>query len=449
MTRGDRRLGTGQSRQATRLRDTSTPLRLTLIAVEILAGVLFVAALLAARSTFRNWVEFAVLLALSVVFEEVSRQVGKQRLLINNDPHPDMTSVWTFAAALTLPAGTAALLAVVIAGHVWIREQRSTGKFVYRKVYSAATVVLACLASSAVVGLPHAHPMLAGARSAALIIAALLVYTAVNRLLITVAMVLSGAPRTPAALLGRWDDYALELATLCLGYLIAVVVLDQAWLAAVALLPMVLLQRGALVRQLEETATRDTKTQLLNALAWRQYAHRELVGARGANAAVLVIDLDRFKAVNDTHGHLVGDAALYEVGRSVTQELRQGDLVGRFGGEEFVVMLPGLDSPAAHVIAERLRLRIASIRLADLHASHVDGATCTHALSASIGVAVCPRHGTDLGELLAAADAALYVAKRGGRDRVVLADHDAPDPARSAASVAPDPDDAPTIPLAG
>jgi len=361
--------------------------------------------------------------ALGVVFEELARKVGKLRWVISSGPQPDMTSVWTFAGTLVLAPGYAALLAAVLAAYLWLREQREAGQFLYRKVYTGATVVLACLASSAVVHHGSANPLASpSAHSAATVVVALVVYTCVNRLLISVAVVLAGGPMTPSIMLGRWDDNALELATLCLGYVTAVVVVQQPWLTAVVLVPMVLLQRGALVRQLEELSTIDSKTQLLNALAWHQLAARALMSAGPAStAAVLVIDLDNFKAVNDIHGHLVGDAALFEVGRGVKQELRQGDIVGRFGGEEFVVMLPNLGAAAAERIAERVRSRIASVQLADLQATHTDGGVCRHALSASIGVAIYPRHAGDLSGLLRAADAALYVAKHAGRNRVALA----------------------------
>jgi len=336
-----------------------------------------------------------------------------------------MTSVWTFAGTLVLAPGYAALLAALLAAYLWIRQQREVGQFLYRKLYSGATIVLACLAASTVLNVsinsmpsPSEHP-------AVLIALALVVYTGVNRLLISVAVVLAGSPTTWSVMLGRWDDNLLELATLCLGYVAALVVVHQPWLTGVVLVPMVLLQRGALVKQLEESASIDAKTQLLNALAWRQLASRELTRSnRMSSAAILVIDLDHFKAVNDVHGHLLGDVALFEVGRAIKHELRQADVVGRFGGEEFVVMLPDLDVTAASLIAERVRSRIGSILLSELEAQHPDGTVCTHALSASIGVAIFPQHAQDLGELLKVADAALFAAKRAGRDRVTLADTD-------------------------
>ena len=413
-----------------RLRGAPRPLTAALLSVELAAVVLAAFALATGAHSMHFWPRLAFLFTLGVLFEELSRQVGKQRLLISSGPQPDMTSVWTFGGVLVLPPGYAALLAALLTTYLWIRQQRTAGQFLYRKVYSGATIVLACLAASVflapVAQNPNPSPL---THPAALVALALLVYTCVNRLLISVAVVLAGGPVTRSIMLGRWDDNLLELATLCLGYVTAVVVVDQPLLAGVVLVPMVLLQRGALVKQLEESATIDSKTQLLNALAWRELASRALTRTpRTSSAGILVIDLDHFKAVNDVHGHLLGDSALLEVGRAITQELRQADVVGRFGGEEFVVMLPDLGVTAAALIAERVRSRIGSILLSELAAQHSDGGECAHVLSASIGVAIFPQHGANLGDLLKSADAALFAAKRGGRDRVMFADANASDP---------------------
>ncbi|MEP7178641.1 MAG: GGDEF domain-containing protein [Pseudonocardiales bacterium] len=418
-----------KSWQGARLRGAPGRLLVAVLSVELLALVLGGFALATAASTGDSWRRLAILFALGVVFEELARKVGKQRLLISSGPQPDMTSVWTFAGTLVLAPGYAALLAAILAAYLWIRQQRETGQFLYRKLYSGATIVLACLAASAV--LSHRGTSLPSPTEypAVAIVLALVVYTCVNRLLISLAVVLVGGPMTRAIILGKWDDNLLELATLCLGYVTAVVEVHQPWLTVVVLIPMVLLQRGALVEQLEHMSTIDMKTQLLNARAWHQLAGRALTrDERTSGAALLVIDLDHFKAVNDVHGHLVGDAALFQVGLSIKQELRQADIVGRFGGEEFVVMLPDLGVEVATQIAERVRARIATVLLSDLRGEHADGGDCRHALSASIGVAMFPEHAADLGGLLQAADSALYVAKRAGRNRIALFGRD-PDPA--------------------
>ncbi len=135
--------------------------------------------------------------------------------------------------------------------------------------------------------------------------------------------------------------------------------------------------------------------------------------------AILIIDLDRFKAVNDVYGHLVGDVVLREIGRCLVAELRDYDVVGRFGGEEFVALLPDASPGEAAVIAERVRARINTLQMSVLSPTTVVSEDSI--LSASIGVACRPTDGDELQELLHAADSALYVAKNGGRNRVEFA----------------------------
>ena len=181
------------------------------------------------------------------------------------------------------------------------------------------------------------------------------------------------------------------------------------------LVPLLALRRSAPVRNLLAAATTDPKTGLLNARAWEQAARRTLDRRAPADApaAVLILDLDHFKLVNDSFGHLTGDAVLREVGRALTAAVRAGDRVGRFGGEEFVVVLPGAGPAAARAVAERLRASVADVSRTGL----VDELP----LSVSIGCACAPRDGTELAELLRAADRALYAAKERGRNRVVFA----------------------------
>lgn len=405
-------------------RDLPVLPRALILGVEAIALSLTAVAVAYDQPTGLMWRYAAVLLVLAILFEEVSRKVGRMRILVSGDgAMQDMTSVWLFAGTLILPAGYAALFAVVIAAHAWLRQQREVGQRMYRRVYSAATLMLACLAAGPLVAVDLQWDTGAlSPRALLLVLAALFVYTTVNRVLISAAIVVAGAPPSARALIGTWDDNGLEFATLCLGFMTAVVVVGQPLLGVVVLLPVVLLQRAALVKQLETAASTDAKTQLLNPLAWRQRAQRELSLSRVGHVALLVLDLDAFKAVNDLHGHLVGDAALLATSVRITGELRTGDIVGRFGGEEFVVLLPGLNAEGAVAVAERLRLRIGGVRLCDLGATHQDDTPCEHTLSTSIGVAVFPDNGAGLTALLAAADKALYSAKDAGRNTVILAE---------------------------
>jgi diguanylate cyclase (GGDEF)-like protein len=399
------------------LRRAPRTVQALLATVELLAVALTVLALVRGHSRALDWEYLGVLVGLSGVFEEGSRRVGRIRTLITAGPRPDVTTVWTLAGVLVLPAGFAALLAMLVGGYAWLRRQREAGELRYWRVYSTATAALGALIAGSFV---HLERNGGSVGAAIVVVAAIAVYIAVSRVLVLLALGLNGTALTRTVVLGRWDDNALVLATSCLGYMTAQVIVDQPLLTVATLFPLMLIQRAALVRHLEEAASTDEKTQLLTPLAWRQRAQTELDSGMTNTAALLVLDLDHFKSVNDLHGHLIGDAALFASSARITAELRPSDIVGRFGGEEFVVLLPGLGTETALAVAERLRRRIGSIRLADLGAVHTEGGPCEHLLSASIGVAVHPQDAADLGTLLVSADNALYAAKRAGRDRVVV-----------------------------
>jgi diguanylate cyclase (GGDEF)-like protein/PAS domain S-box-containing protein len=167
---------------------------------------------------------------------------------------------------------------------------------------------------------------------------------------------------------------------------------------------------------LRTQSVRDALTGLYNRRYLEEMLDREVRRASRAaqSLGVLMIDLDHFKNFNDTYGHEAGDAVLREIGVSLTKGVRAEDFVCRFGGEEFVVILPTADLSASRARAERLRTRTKELTI--LHQGKSMGM-----LTISVGVATFPEHGTSPKELMAAADAALYEAKRGGRDQVVVA----------------------------
>jgi diguanylate cyclase (GGDEF)-like protein len=257
---------------------------------------------------------------------------------------------------------------------------------------------------------------------------AILAYGTVNTGLVAAAIAVSSdRPRpSPAQLIGHWDDNMLELGTLCLGALAASALSSNRWQVVLVMAPLLVLHRAVLVRQLEHVASTDAKTGLLNAAAWHAEAARELRRAQRcrASVAVLILDLDHFKSVNDDHGHLAGDEVLSAVANALRAEVREHDLVGRFGGEEFVVLLPELGGQQGgiselHAVAERIRHRISTLSVL---VSTPNGALTIADLSVSVGGARFPDHGHGVDEVLAAADAALYEVKRDGRNGVRIAE---------------------------
>lgn len=167
---------------------------------------------------------------------------------------------------------------------------------------------------------------------------------------------------------------------------------------------------------LRQQSIRDALTGLYNRRYMEETMDRELKRALRDNHSlgIIMFDIDHFKEFNDLHGHDAGDTLLRELGAFLNKSLRGGDIICRYGGEEFLVVLPGITPKNALLRAEELREGVK-----DLHVRHLGKLLprCT----LSLGVAVSPQHGTTVDTLLKAADDALYLAKNEGRDRVVMA----------------------------
>lgn len=160
----------------------------------------------------------------------------------------------------------------------------------------------------------------------------------------------------------------------------------------------------------EVRAATDALTGLPNSRAVRDTARRMVAEATrgGRPLSALLLDLDHFKNINDTYGHGPGDDVLAAVGEALRSTVRESDFPGRYGGEEFLILLPDTGLEAALAVAEKIRLAIATIRVS----------TVGQLMTASIGVATLPGHGHDTQTLLRAADRALYTAKANGRNLV-------------------------------
>jgi diguanylate cyclase (GGDEF)-like protein len=158
----------------------------------------------------------------------------------------------------------------------------------------------------------------------------------------------------------------------------------------------------------------DSLTHLWNRAAILDVLGRELARGRrtGEPVGVLMADVDHFKAVNDTHGHLAGDAALQEIARRLRASVRPYDAIGRYGGEEFLIVLSSCGTDAASRIGEKIRSRVGL--------APIELAAARMLVTMSLGVASSDATGMDPLALIAAADSALYRAKAGGRDRVEL-----------------------------
>jgi diguanylate cyclase (GGDEF)-like protein len=169
-------------------------------------------------------------------------------------------------------------------------------------------------------------------------------------------------------------------------------------------------------RRLEHAAQIDTLTGVFNRGVVMDVLDRAFARASAKRPlSVVMVDIDHFKRVNDDHGHLVGDHVLRRVAVALQGSLRRSDTLGRFGGEEFLLVLPGFGDAEARVAAERCRAAVAAL---DFEVPRADGQGPLR-VTASFGIATVPPAYATVETLLDVADGALYQAKRGGRNSVV------------------------------
>ena len=178
----------------------------------------------------------------------------------------------------------------------------------------------------------------------------------------------------------------------------------------------VLMQQERAVALKHEQATHDALTGVANRRALMEAMERSmaLCARQGTQLALVMLDIDFFKRVNDNHGHLAGDAVLKEVAARIAQRLRAQDLLGRYGGEEFLVLLPGTDAAGALQVANDIRVAVQAQPVL------FQGSPITITLSAGVHVRIPTGAHTALDEMIGSADRALYLAKERGRNRVEL-----------------------------
>jgi diguanylate cyclase (GGDEF)-like protein len=365
---------------------------------------------------------FAALLACGAVCIEATRRLGQPTGVSR-----DLLSAWWLPIALLLPPVYALVAPLTLGALFYLRVRRAP---LYRRLFSSAALGLA--GASASIIFHQLAPMVTASRTAPwlaypgpyawslrpmAVLAAVgcaALFSLLNTCLVAVAAHAAEPQARWAEVLWDRESLLLDLTEMCVGVLVMIACALSPVFLCIALPPVVVLQRSLMHQQLQAAARTDAKTGLLNANAWQREADAEIARAlrTGHSLALLLADVDHFKRVNDTYGHLAGDEVLRGLATELRQQVRESDVVGRFGGEEFVVLLPRADVEEACKIAERLRYR------ASVMGVSADGAAMN--VTISIGVAVLGVHGRDLFELLAAADLALYRAKDSGRDQVCV-----------------------------
>ncbi|MGH3758262.1 GGDEF domain-containing protein [Actinophytocola sp.] len=394
-----------------------------ILAVDVAALATVAGTITLAPIVREDWVCLGLLVIAAVAHGEASRGIERIREVISEgSPYTHLQSVWIFAAVLLLPPPLIAVLLVISYTHSWMRVYRRRA-VVHRKVFSVATVVLACAAAYAVLAAiyPHHHgepfaTALDGPLGLVAVVAAGALYRLVNYGLVVLVILLTNPDRPARKALGHASDQLMIAGAVGLATGFAVVMTTRPWWTPLLIITVLALHTGLLLPQFRDASRKDAKTGLFDPTFWAELAADELDRARRLDGrlGVLLLDLDLFKRINDRHGHLAGDAVLRAVAEAIRHSVRGHDMVGRYGGEEFAVVLPGLGPEDVLVTAERIRAAIASVTVT---AIDLDGMERTiGGLTASVGAAIFPDHGADRTSLLLAADAALYEAKAAGRD---------------------------------
>ena len=430
MTEALMRMARRVPRPRTAVRDWplwSLPGWLTVFVLAVVAIYLVAIGVAAALVTItvHDLLLFGLLLGCTALAVQMSRKAGEQGGMIK-----DVQGVWELPVAILLPPLYALIAPILRFTLVQWRVRRAP---LYRRVFSAASVGLSYGAASVTFhGLarlfladpartgPAGNMLLPYATAWTLMVTvAVLVKSVLNKSMIMTAVKATDPGATIRTEVLAREPLYNDVAEICISVLVTYCVATNPLLAPAALPVVTLLQRSLRHVQLLNDSRADSKTGLLNAATWEREATVEVARAVRTRTplAVALLDIDWFKVINDTYGHLAGDQVLKELARSLENALRDYDRAGRFGGEEFSVLLPQTRAVDAFRIAERVRANIAGLSVI------VPGATGGERVHVTvlIGVAALDSGSKrEYSELMAAADAALYRAKSGGRDQVQM-----------------------------
>lgn len=380
----------------------------------LLGAVLGLALPLAAMQPPVDWVTFLVLTAFAIV-AHLFEALGPGR----HSYYPSY--VFFFAGLLLLPPLLFTLLIVVVHGAELVKDRvtRSTRRREwYLQPFNIAMHLLAGAGARWVQGWVQTEtallvtpvPMLAATLSA-------LCYVVINNAILGQALLFARNISWQESGVLDLENLMPEFILSCLGYVVAILWQINPWLMLPAISPLALMYRALMVPQLKQEAQTDVKTGLSNARHFNKLFSDELARAQrfGRPLSLIMADLDLMRDINNTYGHLAGDAALAGIGQIIRSTIREYDIAGRFGGEEFAIVLPEVGPHEAVVLAERLRAAVASAEFrVESHKGPI-GATM------SFGVACFPLDGTTATTLIHAADQAVYEAKARGRNCVIAA----------------------------
>ena len=371
---------------------------------------------------------FAGLMLCITTTVELTKRAGENAGVVK-----DVYAVWELPIAILLPPVFVLVAPLIRIGLTQWRVRRIPA---HRRVFAAAAVGLsyglASVGFHAIARLVtgpgvlvnpgrYSHAQVAGWLLA--VAAAAVVQWAANLALVLPAIKASDPCLRMRNMIFDRERVHNDVAELSVAVLVTLGVAISLITIVFALPFVTLLQRSMRHSQLLNASRIDSKTGLLNAGTWEREAASEVARAvrTRSSLALILIDIDHFKMVNDLHGHLAGDKALHAIAHVFRIFLRDYDLAGRFGGEEFAVLLPQTGAADARQIAERVRLHIAEMPIS------VSDDPAAEPVQITVSMGVAARGGTwerttgsQLTDLLAGADRALYQAKNAGRNHVVM-----------------------------
>jgi diguanylate cyclase (GGDEF)-like protein len=321
------------------------------------------------------------------------------------------------AAAILLPPPL--VVVVVVVQHVpeWIKERYPWFIQVFNIANYAIGGVCAALVFDLVNGLPADRVGGVDGRYFLAGLLASLLFVVVTHFLLALALLTARGHDFRESELFTFHSLSMDTVLAVLGVVVAALWEQNALLIALALAPLVLLHRTLLLPKLEAEARQDPKTGLYNArffsVALGEAVERS--NRAGEPVSLLLADLDLLREINNSYGHLAGDAVLAGVAAVFRDSIRPSDIAARFGGEEFCVLLPDTDPATAREIAERIRGAVEESRI------EVDTATEPISVTISVGVASATEEGATARDLLHLADVAVYRAKAEGRNRIAVA----------------------------
>ena len=353
-----------------------------------------------------DWTELAIILAAGAVAHAFAVKTPGNQVF-----HSGLA--FAVAAAVLLPPQ--GIVLVCIAQHLtdWVRQRYPW----YIQSFNIANYTLSALGAWAVhdalAGLgPMSSPSLGRVLAAS---AGGATFVLVNHAMLAPMLKLARGHSIESSGLFAIDGVLTDLVLAAIGITVALALATEPAAALIAALPLVVLHRVLAVPNLRAQALRDHKTGLLNARGIDERANEELARARrfGRPLSLLMIDIDNLRSINNRYGHLAGDAVLVAVADSFNASMRDYDLCARFGGDEFVILLPETPADQAVEIAERVKAAVGRTTLRQ--------DDCDLPIGISIGVATLGRQDQTLADLMRRADTGTYVSKAAGGHAVSFA----------------------------